>query len=77
MVAIRLPYLSGIVSAVVTFGVQLFFGHLLHPFPRLLLEGSVMLGTYLWMLLFVMGQKEIYLNLLRVLRGSSPVEKQV
>ena len=75
MLVISRPYLSGIVSAVVAFGVQFSFGHLLYPFPRLLLGGSVMLGTYLWMLLFVMGQKQMYLDLLRGLRGSSSVDK--
>jgi hypothetical protein len=34
------------------------------PFPMLVIGGSVMLGSYLWMLLFVMGQKTFYLNLL-------------
>ncbi len=77
MLAISRPFISGIVSALVTLSVHLFFVELLPPFPRLLLGGCVMLGTYLLMLLFVMGQKEMYLNLLRGLRGSSSVEKVI
>jgi O-antigen/teichoic acid export membrane protein len=68
------PFFSGIISAVVAFGAQLIFGKLLPSFLLLVLGGSVMLGTYLLMLLFIMGQKEMYLDLIRGLRGSSSVD---
>jgi hypothetical protein len=38
---------------------------------RLLLEVAVLLGTFLVMLLFATGQKALYLDLLRGLRGRS------
>ena len=69
------PYFSAIVSAAVALGINHFFGKLLYPFPRLVLMGSVLFGTYFLMLLFVMGQKDMYIDLLRGLRGSSSVNK--
>jgi O-antigen/teichoic acid export membrane protein len=66
--AISRPCLSGIVAAVIAFGVQQSIGSSVAPLPRLLLGGSVMLGVYLLVLLFILGQKTIYLNLLRTLR---------
>jgi len=75
--AMRIPFLSGIVAAVFAFGVRFYCDGWLIPLPRLLLGGAVMLGAYLWMLLFVMGQKKMYLDLLRGLRGRSSIGKEV
>ena len=70
------PIISGIVAAALTYGVELLYSQSVSPFPRLILGGSVLAGLYLWMLLYVMGQKVFYMNLLRELRrGSSVVEK--
>jgi PST family polysaccharide transporter len=66
--AVRRPFISGIAAGAMAFGADLFLGTMLSPFPRLLLGVSVLLGSYLWMLLNVMGQKETYLDLLRELR---------
>jgi O-antigen/teichoic acid export membrane protein len=75
--AVCRPYLSAIVAASITFGLQLFYRPWLSPFPRLVLGGSVMLGSYLLILLFVMGQKTFYLDLLRGLKNpSSPGIKE-
>jgi len=35
--------------------------------PRLALGCGILFGTYVWMLLYVMGQKAFYLDLLREL----------
>jgi O-antigen/teichoic acid export membrane protein len=67
------PFVSGIVAAALALGVRFSVGQLLPPFLRLALGGSIMLASYLWMLLYVMGQKEFYLDLLRELRSRSPV----
>ncbi|MCM0083335.1 lipopolysaccharide biosynthesis protein [Geomonas sp. Red32] len=69
--AIAMPLVSGIASAGVTFGVKYWAGGLLAPVPRLLAGGVVMLLSYLGMLLFVLGQKELYLDLYRGIRGAS------
>jgi len=70
------PFVSGIVAAALAFGVQFFFGQSLPPFLRLAMGGCVMLASYLWMLLYVMGQKAFYMDLLRGLRNPSSVEKK-
>lgn len=67
------PFLSAIVAAAVAFVAQLFYGHLFSPFFRFLLGGGILLLSYLGMLLYVMGQKEFYLDLLRGLRQRSAV----
>jgi len=71
------PFLSAIVAASVAFTAQIFYGQSFSPFPRLLLGGGILLFVYLWMLLYVMGQKAFYLDLLRSLRKPSLfVEKE-
>jgi O-antigen/teichoic acid export membrane protein len=70
------PLASAIMAGVVACGVRLACGHLLLPFPRLALEGGVLLGTFSVMLLFVAGQKSLYVDLLRELRGRSCVEEK-
>lgn len=45
----------------------------LSPLPRLLLESIVLLAAYAVMLLFVMGQKGFYLDILNNLKRSSSV----
>lgn len=56
------------------FGYQLYIDQLISPYIRLALGGSVMLVAYLWMLLYVMGQKTFYLDLLRGMRKRTPVD---
>jgi PST family polysaccharide transporter len=70
------PFLSAIVAAAFAFTAQFFYGELFSPFPRLLLGGSILLLSYLWMLLYVMGQKALYLDLLQALRKPSSFVKQ-
>jgi hypothetical protein len=70
------PMVSGIVAAAVAFGVQLAVGQSLSPLPRLVLEGAALFGVYLGMLLFVMGQKGLYLDLFRKLTGRSSFDEK-
>jgi len=71
------PFLSAIVATALAFAAQILYGESLSPFPRLILGGGVLLASYLWMLLYVMGQKAFYLDLLQGLRKhSSFVEKE-
>jgi O-antigen/teichoic acid export membrane protein len=71
--AIRRPILSAIVAAALTYLVQSYCIHLQSAFLRLVLGGSVMFGSFFWMLLFIMGQKTFYLDLLRGLRNPSSI----
>ena len=68
LLAASRPFLSGIVAAAFAFVLQFYFGQLQTPICRLLLGGSVMVVGYLCMLLFVMGQKRFYLDLLKGLK---------
>ena len=70
------PFLSAIVAAAFAFTAQFFYGESFSPFPRLLLGGGILLFSYLWMLLYVMGQKAFYLDLLQGLRKPSSFVKQ-
>jgi O-antigen/teichoic acid export membrane protein len=77
LLTVSRPLISGIVAAALAVGVQFNFGQLPSPFLRLALGGGVMLVFYLWMLLYVMGQKTLYLDLLRELRKKrSPVDEK-
>lgn len=67
------PFLSGIMAATVAFAVQLYCGQSLSAFTRLVLEGSILLIVYGLILLYVMGQKAFYLDLLQGLRNRSSV----
>ena len=68
---VREPFLSGVVAATVAFGARYFFGHGIAPITGLLLGGIVLLGSYLGMLLYILGQKEMYLDVLRKMRSRS------
>lgn len=70
------PLACGVVAAGLAFAVRTVYGHLLSPLPRLALEGSVLLTAFSVMLLFVAGQKALYLDLLRgVMKRPSLEEK--
>jgi len=67
------PLISGIVAAAVAFGVQFVFGPSLSPLPRLVLGMGVLLVVYALMLLYVMGQKAVYLSLIQGFKKRAPV----
>jgi PST family polysaccharide transporter len=73
LLAVTRPLASGIAAGGLAFGVRLSCGQFLSPVPRLLLESSVLLVTFLGVLLFVAGQKSLYLDFLRGLRSPSSV----
>lgn len=74
-VAAGRPLISGIVAAAFAFGMQFFFLQWLSPLTKLILEMTVLLGAYVGMLFYVMGQKAVYLDLLRGLRRPTPVKE--
>jgi O-antigen/teichoic acid export membrane protein len=75
--AVRPPMLSGIVAAILTVGTEFFLGQALSPVLRLVLGCTILCGAYLVMLLYFMGQKAFYLDLIRGFRKRSPVEEPV
>jgi PST family polysaccharide transporter len=70
------PFLSGFVAAGVAMGLQFLYGPLLSPLPRLVFGVAVMLTVYVGMLLYVMGQKFFYLDLMRTFVRRSVVEEE-
>jgi hypothetical protein len=75
LVAVSKPFVSGLAAAALAFGVQFLVGQSLTSLPRLLLGTSVLLVAYVGMLFYVMGQKALYLDLLRALMKRAPVEE--
>jgi O-antigen/teichoic acid export membrane protein len=70
--AILRPFLSGTVAGLVTFVLQLFYGAAMSPLPRLALGLAIFNSIYVWLLLWVMGQRSFYQDLIAGLRGQSP-----
>jgi O-antigen/teichoic acid export membrane protein len=73
LLAVSRPVAACSVAGGLAFGVRLVYGHFLPPLAGLALESTVLLVTFFGMLLFVMGQKFFYLDLLRGLKWSSSV----
>jgi len=65
LVTVSRPLLSGIVAAAIALGLQFVYGRFFSPLPRLVLGVALLLAAYLGMLLYVMGQKLFYADLLR------------
>jgi len=72
--AVIRPLACGIVAGAVGYAVRLMCGDFLSPLPRLLLENSVLAVTFFAVLVFVAGQKALYVDLLRGLRRGSRVQ---
>jgi O-antigen/teichoic acid export membrane protein len=77
LLAVSRPLASGILAGGLAFGVQLICGQFISPLSRLVLESSVLLVTFYGALLFAAGQKSLYLDLLRGLKGPSSVAGQI
>ena len=72
------PLASSIVAAGLAFAVRSVYGQSLSPLPRLALEISVLLITFLGILLFATGQRSLYIDLIRGLtRPSLAKEKSL
>ena len=68
------PLLSGLVAIAAPLALQIYFGNLLSPLPRLLIGGTLFVTVYLAMLLHVMGQKAFYMELIQGLTNRSSVK---
>ncbi|PYT57952.1 MAG: lipopolysaccharide biosynthesis protein [Acidobacteria bacterium] len=71
------PMVSGIVAAMIAFGVQLLLTQSWPHLARLVVGVTVLLSAYVGVLFYVMGQKAVYWDLFQGLRGSSPVERSL
>jgi len=70
------PLASIIPAAGLGFAIHLFLGQTGPPLLRLFVETSVLFTTYFGMLLFVAGQKLLYLDLLRGFTRSSSAKQK-
>lgn len=75
LMALMPPLTSAIVAGAAAFAVRLAWGQFFAPFPRLIVETSVLLVTFLGLLLFVGGQRAFYLDLIQELRKPSEMNK--
>jgi O-antigen/teichoic acid export membrane protein len=73
---VKRPVISAGVGATLAFGAQLEYGRLLSPLLRLVSGCGILFGVYVLMLLYVMGQKAFYLDLVRGLGGRASVDEK-
>jgi O-antigen/teichoic acid export membrane protein len=71
---VRLPLFSSIVAGGVALGVRFMYLASLSTWPRLILEGVILLLVYVGLLLLVAGRKSVYVDVLRGFKGSASVE---
>ena len=76
LLAVSRPLASGILAGGLAFAVRLICGPIVSPLPRLVLESSVLFVAFFGALLFAAGQKSLYLDLLRGLKGPSSAERK-
>jgi hypothetical protein len=66
--AVGRPFVSAMAAVGITYIAQSFYGPSLVPLMRLVLGGVILVFVYMGILLWVMGQKELYLDLFRELK---------
>jgi O-antigen/teichoic acid export membrane protein len=71
------PLASGLLAGALAFGVRLICGPFVPPLARLVLETSVLFAAFFAALWFAGGQKSLYLDLLRGLKGSSSIAEKI
>ena len=76
LLTVSRPLASGILAGGLAYIVRMTVGQFLSPLPRLLLESSVLFAAFLGLLLFVAGQKSLYLDILRGVRGPAAVKEK-
>ncbi|MBX9589756.1 MAG: lipopolysaccharide biosynthesis protein [Hyphomonadaceae bacterium] len=69
-VAAGKPFLAAVVAGVAGFAAHYYLGGLGQPLLRLCLGGIVTFGVYFGMLLFALGQRTVYLDLLQGFRAA-------
>jgi O-antigen/teichoic acid export membrane protein len=72
--AVIQPLACGVMAGAVGYAVRLVCGDYLSPLPRLVLESGTLAVTFFAVLVFVAGQKALYVDLLRGLRRGRPVQ---
>jgi PST family polysaccharide transporter len=73
-VAVSRPFLSTVVAAVIAYGVQLYCANLPHAVLRLAVGGCTMFAAHLFVLMFLLGQGEAYLELIKGLKRAHALD---
>jgi len=76
ILAVRWPLASSIVAGGLASLPRLLGGHWLSPLPRLLVEGAILLASYLGTLMVSPGQRSLYADFLRGLKYWPPVKEK-
>jgi O-antigen/teichoic acid export membrane protein len=71
------PLASGILAGAFTLALRSIYGQTLSPLPRLVLESGILLVVFAATLLFVAGQKSLYLDILRGMKAPPVKEKSL
>jgi PST family polysaccharide transporter len=69
--AVSPPFLASVAAGTLAFGLHMFTAHSLGAIVNVVLGGSVMISIYAWVLLFVLGQRAFYLDIVNGLRRSA------
>jgi O-antigen/teichoic acid export membrane protein len=64
------PLFAGLLAGALAFGARLICGSVVSPLPRLVLETSVLFAASFGTLFFASGQRSLYLDLFRGLKGA-------
>lgn len=65
LLSIGRPLFSGVIAGGIAFVPRLLWGGAMHPLPRLALGGSIVVCIYVWILLYVLRQKQLYIDIIR------------
>ena len=68
LMAVARPLSASLLAAALAFGFRYLYGQFLPPLIRLVLEATVLLFAFAGILLFVTGQRSLYLDVLKGLR---------
>jgi PST family polysaccharide transporter len=71
------PLLASLAGGALALGAQYFYGPWMPALPRLVLGVSIVCVVYAGMLLFVMGQKQFFLDIVQVLRKRATADSSV
>jgi len=76
LLAVVKPLASAVLAGGVAFGIRSAYGMMLTPWPRLVLEGAVLMVSFAGLLLFLMGQRSLYVDLFRTLRRPPAIQEE-
>jgi PST family polysaccharide transporter len=74
LLTVSRPLVSALLAGSIAFGARLEFGASLSPLPRFVLESLILFVIYFATLLFVVGQKSLYFDILKGIKAPSAMQ---